>query len=33
LNIYANLEFWETKYLGLHEGNAFRFKAVLIQKF
>ena len=33
LNIYVNLEFWETKYLGLDEGDAFRFKTVLIQKF
>jgi hypothetical protein len=33
LNIYVNLEFWETKYLGLDEGDAFRFKTVLIQRF
>jgi hypothetical protein len=33
LNIYVNLEFWETKYLGLDKGDAFRFKTVLIQRF
>ena len=33
LNININLEFWNTDYLTLENGDAMRFKTVLIQRF
>ena len=33
LSIYVNAEFWNTEYLTLRDGDAMRFKTVLIQRF
>lgn len=33
INININLEFWNTDYLTLQDGDAMRFKTVLVQIF